>query len=306
MLTPAKNRLVLTLPTSSSLRSPHELETLADAATRAALMRHRAFTLIELLVVIAIMAILMMAMFPAVANMRESARRSQCANNFMRLGLAFQEYISAQQRYPAGVVDDQGPILSEPQGRHQSWTIALLPYLEERTLYEHIDLDLSVYDPAQEEARSIYPRVYICPSSNPTSSGYAGVHHDIEAPLDGDQHGILFLNSEVSREDIPDGRGYTLLLGERLDFADDLGWMSGTRATLRNTGHAIRTAPSHSGDATSSNQFVGGFGSPHPAICGFLFADGRVESLSEQIEPQVLQQLGHRCDGSLVDISALQ
>ena len=47
---------------------------------------------------------------------------------------------------------------------------------------------------------------------------------------------MLFLNSNLRYSDILDGRSQTLLLGEfRPDF-DELGWVSGTRASLRNTG----------------------------------------------------------------------
>ena len=53
---------------------------------------------------------------------------------------------------------------------------------------------------------------------------------------------MLFLNSHVSGDDIPDGAGHTIFVGEKIVTADDLGWMSGTRATLRNTGHRINTA----------------------------------------------------------------
>ena len=71
------------------------------------------------------------------------------------------------------------------------------------------------------------------------------MHHDVEAPIDSDNHGVLFLNSRLSHDDIADGTRYTLFIGEKVvEEADDLGWMSGTRATLRNTGTPInRTGP---------------------------------------------------------------
>ena len=37
-----------------------------------------------------------------------------------------------------------------------------------------------------------------------------------------------------------DGTTHTIYVGEKYgDYKDDLGWMSGTRATLRNTGTAL-------------------------------------------------------------------
>jgi hypothetical protein len=48
---------------------------------------------------------------------------------------------------------------------------------------------------------------------------------------------------------------------------------------------------------------VGGFESRHPSIVVFLFTDGAVHWLQVGISLAVLQQLGHRCDGQLLDDS---
>ena len=69
----------------------------------------RAFTLIELLVVIAIIAVLIALLLPAVQSAREAARRSQCCNNLMQLGLALASYESSHERLPPGVVNDTSP-----------------------------------------------------------------------------------------------------------------------------------------------------------------------------------------------------
>jgi prepilin-type N-terminal cleavage/methylation domain-containing protein/prepilin-type processing-associated H-X9-DG protein len=61
-----------------------------------------AFTLIELLVVLAITAILSALLLPALAQAKESARRSACASNLRQIMLAVWLYADEQEdRFPA-------------------------------------------------------------------------------------------------------------------------------------------------------------------------------------------------------------
>ena len=60
-------------------------------------------------------------------------------------------------------------------------------------------------------------------------NSYVGVHHDVEAPIAADNHGVLFLNSHVRYEDVTDGISLTLFVGETMHDGLGLGWASGTR-----------------------------------------------------------------------------
>ena len=200
---------------------------------------HRAFTLVELLVVIAIIGVLVALMLPAVQAARESARRAQCANHLIQLIIGVHNYESAHRLYPAGTIESKGPIQNVNQGYHHGWLTQLLPYVEQRNAYRHIDRSVGVYDLKNVPVRDINIPTFACPSTNirgPGYSNYAATHHDLEAPIDADNHGVFFLNSRVRYIDVSDGSSQTLFLGEKLIHAGDLGWMSGTRATLRNTG----------------------------------------------------------------------
>ena len=129
------------------------------------------------------------------------------------------------------------------------------------------------------------------------ASNYAGCHHDVEAPIAENNRGVLFLNSHISARDVTDGVQHTIYLGEKQTGADDLGWMSGTRATLRNTGTPIDKT---SLEKPASDLYVGGFGSWHPAGANFLLGDGAVRFFNLAIDQQVYEQLGNRADGKLL------
>jgi len=108
----------------------------------------RGFTLVELLVVIAIVATLVGLLLPAVQGAREAARRIQCANNLKQLGLAVLVYESSQGKLPLGgflapryIADmPQTPLGARVQAHGHSWMVAILPFLEEQTLFERLDL----------------------------------------------------------------------------------------------------------------------------------------------------------------------
>ncbi len=106
---------------------------------------NKAFTLVELLVVIAIIGILVALLLPAVQAAREAARRCSCMNNISQLGLAIHNYEFSNEMLPAGVINPDGPIRSEPEGLHVSWIVQILPYLEERNAYRLFDQQLGAY-----------------------------------------------------------------------------------------------------------------------------------------------------------------
>jgi prepilin-type N-terminal cleavage/methylation domain-containing protein/prepilin-type processing-associated H-X9-DG protein len=269
--------------------------------------RHRSgFTLVELLVVIAIIGVLVALLLPAVQAAREAARRVSCVNNLTQIMLSIQNYDATYRMYPAGTLNPTGPIVDAPQGQHHNWLIHLLPYIEEQNTYDHVDLNASVYDDKNAPVRKIRIRSLVCPSSpemgdDVVRTNYAGVHHDVDAPIDSDNHGVFFLNSAVRYEDIRDGATHTIFIGEKTaDSQLDLGWMSGTHATLRNTGLAINAGRTP-GHTVAPDAPTHGFSSFHPGGANFGFGDGRVAFLSQTIATDTYQQLAHRADGKLLN-----
>ncbi|MBX3437445.1 MAG: DUF1559 domain-containing protein [Planctomycetaceae bacterium] len=216
----------------------------------------RGFTFVELLIVAAIIAILIALLLPAVQQSREAARRMTCKNNLRQLGVALQNYYDQFEMFPAGTTNSEGPIQNEPAGYHHNWVIALLPHLDQRPLAGRIDPTLGIYDPKHREVRRTRIPSLLCPTDpardrasatgealEPLLTNYAGCHHPIEAPIDVHNRGVLFLNSFVRIPQIEDGTSKTLMVGEFKRAMDDLGWASGTRATLRNTWLPPNTTP---------------------------------------------------------------
>ena len=272
------------------------------------------FTLIELLVVIFIIAILIAVLLPAVMQSVEAARRAQCTNNLAQIGLAIHNYEMAHNVYPPGCVNPTGPIRSEPQGYHMSWMVQLLPFLEQHNLLQTMDFAVGAYDEKNSRARRMTIRTYVCPSdfAMPTrqaaAGNYAGVQHDLEAAIDHDNHGAFVLNLALPRVAFTDGMANTLFVGEKLQRGDELGWISGTRATLRNGGqrinlnqHDLQTQFPISSDGSQAPpnkpDFVGGFASPHESGAFFLIGDGSVHFINQNLDAAIYRRLTNRSDG---------
>jgi prepilin-type N-terminal cleavage/methylation domain-containing protein/prepilin-type processing-associated H-X9-DG protein len=287
------------------------------------------FTLIELLVVIAIIAVLIALLLPAVQAAREAARRAQCLNNVMQLGIALQSYESSHELLPPGVVNTTGPILDQPKGYHYGWLVQILPFFEQRNVYNHLNFKIGIYETENFTTRTTVIRSFICPSdssANPGASGvamtnYVGSHNDVEAPISATNNGVLFLNSAVRFEDITDGSSQTIFVGEKLNNAPDEGWASGTRASLRNSGSGINQtatppfAGTGSGDdddgdsqvagaraasATDTLSYVGGYSARHPGGANFAFGDGSVRFLKNSINRRIFRLLANRADGEII------
>ncbi|HEY2159041.1 MAG TPA: DUF1559 domain-containing protein [Isosphaeraceae bacterium] len=313
------------------------------------------FTLIELLVVIAIIAVLIALLLPAVQAAREAARRSQCVNNLMQVILAIKNYESSHEVLPPGTINPTGPIANKPAGYHHNWISQILPFLEYKNVTSHTNFNVGVYAAENATVRSISLHSLNCPSDGRTggwglpagnvaapgvgtplpvmTSAYAGVHHDREAPIDVTNHGVLFLNSAVRYEEIGDGAAQTVFVGEHVIQPGDLGWASGTKATLRNMGEPInqaknpllplpfqpappvvaeedeadtdKPAPKRSAAPAAKAEEkpadpVGGFSSHHAGGANFAFGDGSVRFLKASASPRVLHMLANRNDGEMI------
>ena len=121
----------------------------------------RGFTLVELLVVIATIGVLIALLLPAVQTAREAARRMQCSSHQRQIGLALHQYHDVYQSFPPGGIT-LGPCCDTPS--YTSWTISLLPFLEQQALFQRYDSNSFNEDPINDPIRKQHVAVYSCPS----------------------------------------------------------------------------------------------------------------------------------------------
>lgn len=94
--------------------------------------RKSGFTVVELLVVVAIIGLLVALLVPAINQARETARATQCRNHLRNFALSILNYQSTRGRFPPAAT-------TAPE---HSVITYLLPYLEEQTAYDRINLSI--------------------------------------------------------------------------------------------------------------------------------------------------------------------
>ena len=227
----------------------------------------RGFTLVELLVVIAIIAVLIGLLLPAVQSAREAARRINCVNNTKQLALACLSHESAYRFYPPQKGGTFWGYNATPQlncGRRSGF-IAMLPYIEELTMYDEIMGGGGGIAPGGPHAWAGYaawnraPAALSCPSDSGPSTrqqrhSYAvcvGDNVSGHNANTGDGRGVFVGTSYAGGTDpqpvrklgtaiseITDGTSKTLLISERMR-GNDSGFTSvGARSVAVGQGEA--------------------------------------------------------------------
>ena len=108
------------------------------------------FTIVELLVVVTIVGILMALLFPAVQAAREAARRFTCSNHLRQIGVALHHYHETVNTLPMGCGSDEDTFTSSlgtVWSRRYSSHASLLPYIEQKAVYDAIDFRVAPFHP---------------------------------------------------------------------------------------------------------------------------------------------------------------
>src|SRR5205823_6422881 len=111
--------------------------------------RRPGFTLVEMLVVVAIVAVLVGLLMPAVQKVREAAARAKCQNNAKQVALGVHAYHDVYSQFPTyngvgplGVSTASTTQASSPQLVYGSYVMHILPFIEQKPLYDSIQADV--------------------------------------------------------------------------------------------------------------------------------------------------------------------
>jgi hypothetical protein len=150
--------------------------------------------------------VLVALLLPAVQSAREAARRSASSNNLKQLALAMHNHYADKKTLPPpAIVDKAGkPLLS--------WRVAVLPYVDEKSLYDQFHLDEPWDSQHNKALLEKMPGVF----ANPSSS--AGPGKTVYLLPTGP--GTMFAdNKPVTFPKIIDGTSNTIMIVEASDAA---------------------------------------------------------------------------------------
>lgn len=300
----------------------------------------QAFTLVELLVVIAIIGMLVGLLLPAIQASREATRRSVCSNRLKQLGLGLLGCEHSQKRFPTAQTRntvrrrsfaiDLLPYIEE-QNLHKMYDGSLewheppnQPVVSQRLeVFEcpsspddvHLDNSSVIMSGASSYLTAVGDYVPIegvdvrlaPPSGNLVDWAGNGI-------LTRDYRGAFRLNK------VTDGTSHTVLLGESAGRPDlfqigrknpvrmvrGAGWADHRSGlVLHGAGPsdgAVTSVPYSCAVNCTNEDEVFSF---HPGQAGFLFADGSVHFLRDEIDIRILARLITPDRGEVIPADAL-
>jgi hypothetical protein len=224
---------------------------------------------------------------PAIAKVRESSQRMQCANNLKQMGLALYKYHSCKLGYPAAGF--LSPETSSDNGRYSfstmsnglppekrlSWLVALVPYIEQDNVYSRIDTKQGWDAEENRFAALLGSKMFHCPGypeGPPTSTlwsshyvGITGVGEDAAWFPSGDPLAGFFGHyRKLTNGDLVRGASETVVATET--SAAKGAWTAAGLPTAR----GFDPAKAH-------------FGGNHRDGCHVVYADGSVRIIESKV-----------------------
>jgi prepilin-type processing-associated H-X9-DG protein len=215
-------------------------------------------------VVLAIVGILVALLLPAINAAREAARRNQCTNQLKHISVALRNYENVHKTFPPAYIADEN---GNPM---HSWRVLILPYLEERALYEQYDFDEPWDSPTNRLVAMQMPATYRCPSGRGSEANETN-YMLITGPQ------TAFQADQAPRtKDYRDGLSQTILVAEG---NKTVGWTEPVDLDASKMTFTVNGGPEDIGSDHSGG------------MANVAFADGHVSALSEHTDPEIVRAM---------------
>jgi hypothetical protein len=223
-------------------------------------------TVVEVVTLALITLLLISLLLPAVQTRPRGSRRSECGNNLRQIVIALQNYHDVYGSFPPAYVADKS-------GRPMhSWRVLVLPFLEQKPLYDQYRFDEPWDGPNNAKLASQFVRIYGCPSDPHAQSDTHTSYVAVVGP------GTAWPGEKaIQLGDIKDGTSSTLLVVEVHNAG--IHWMEPRDLHLGQMPLAINPPRGQ------------GISSEHPSGVQAAFADGRVQFLLNTTPPDTLRGL---------------
>lgn len=203
-------------------------------------------------------------LLPAVQSPPAGGRRASCANNLRNISLALWQYHDIHGTFPPAYIADKN-------GRPMhSWRVLLLPYLDQRSVYQQYRFD-EPWDGPNNSAMALAVgrlRYYECPSSNCNGeTNYVAIV--------GSQ--TIWPGSKTTKMvDIKDGAANTIMLVETHNSG--IHWMEPRDLDISDIARGINPPL---GTGISSGHIHG--------VANVAFADAMVKAIDSKASPKALR-----------------
>jgi hypothetical protein len=198
-----------------------------------------------------------------------AARRAGCAMSLKEIAIALHNYHETYKSFPpAYVADENGrPI--------HSWRVLILPFLEQKALYDNYRLD-EPWDGPNNRQIAAELKIFMCGSDQRGIAGQTS-YVAVVGP------GTAWAGAKsVKFEEITDGISNTILLVEVHNSG--IHWMEPRDLDASQMAMAINANPARKG-------VIPGISSGHPGVAQAAMADGSVRALPDDTPPATVRAM---------------